>query len=114
MRSSSAQDLVEGLGIGVRERGIASKSIGDSFQRLSGSCQRACSRIILHLAADGQEELDHADAVAHQHALEGGGLAQEGIGLVGRTELHHALDAGAVVPGASKNTISPAAGISTA
>ena len=54
----------------------------------------------LHLAADVEIELEQVDAVAHQHALELRRLAQEVGELVLAAEAHHALDAGAIVPGA--------------
>ena len=54
----------------------------------------------LHLAADGQIELEEVDAVAHQQRLELGRVAQEHADLLLGAEAHDALDAGAVVPGA--------------
>ena len=54
----------------------------------------------LHLAADGEEELEQVDAVAHEQRLELGRVAQEDAYLLLGAKAHHALDAGAVVPGA--------------
>jgi hypothetical protein len=54
----------------------------------------------VHLAADDQEQLEEADAVAHQQPLEVGRVAQELGGLLFGAEAHGALDAGAIVPGA--------------
>ena len=54
----------------------------------------------LHLAADGEMELEEVDAVAHEQRLELRRIAQEVAHLLLGAKAHHALHAGAVVPGA--------------
>jgi len=54
----------------------------------------------LLLAADREPELDQLDAAADEVAFELGRLPHELEVIVVGAEAHHALDAGAVVPGA--------------
>ena len=54
----------------------------------------------LLLAAHREPELDQVDAAVHEVALELRRLAHEFVVLLVAAEAHHALDAGAVVPGA--------------
>ena len=77
----------------------ASRSIGLSFQRLSRVLEPRLEAPLLLVVADREPVLDQHDAAADQHALELGAGAQELPVLVVGAEAHHALDAGAVVPG---------------
>jgi hypothetical protein len=74
-------------------------SIGDSFHCFSGSRSRAGEAAALFLLRDREPVLVELDAGAHEHALEIRRLAHELEVFVGLAEAHHALHAGAVVPG---------------
>ena len=55
---------------------------------------------LLLLLAHGEVELDQSDAALDPHLFQHGRLIQELVRFLQRTELHHSLNAGAVVPGA--------------
>jgi hypothetical protein len=74
--------------------------MGDSFHCFSGIVRARQEAAELLLARDREPELEQPDAGAHQHAFEIRALAHEFEIVVGRAEAHHALDAGAIVPGA--------------
>ena len=74
--------------------------MGDSFHCFSGSFSRDVEAAQLLLARHREPELEEPDAGAHEHAFKIGALAHEFEIVVGRAEAHHALDAGAIVPGA--------------
>ena len=75
-------------------------SIGDSFHCFSGIGFARGEAASLLLARHREPVFEQANAGAHQHPLELRALAHEFEIFVRLAEAHHALDAGAVVPGA--------------
>jgi hypothetical protein len=74
-------------------------STGDSFQLLQRVALTAGEAAALFLLRDREPVFVELDARAHEHAFEIRRLAHEFEVIVGLAESHHALDAGAVVPG---------------
>ncbi len=98
-----------GAGEDVLEREVISLPFGEPGDVGVGELP-ALERVVaagvkaleLHLAADGQPQLDQNESVAHQPRLEFRRLLEEQRRFLFAAEAHHPLDARAVVPGAVK------------
>ncbi len=93
------QHLVAGLGVGIEPllRLDVHRTGLELLERVGASLLEP--RLLL-LARDVEPQLDQDDAGLRQHSLEPGHIEQELLGLLRRAEVHHLLDARAVVPGA--------------
>ena len=73
--------------------------MGESFHRRTGSICRIANRVRCSAWVDREPQLGERETALDQHLLEQRGLPQEDLVLTVAGEAHHALDAGAVVPG---------------